>query len=174
MKRDTPPSKAAAPAETRVERHLADPGETAALGHRLGATAHAGDVIAAVGTLGAGKTCLAQGVARGLDVPPEHYVNSPTFAIMQVHPGRLAFHHIDLYRIADPDEALGLGLDEVIGTDGVAYVEWPGRLPEAIPKDTLWLRIEPDGEGRRVLLVPQGPRSAAWLARAFGNARPAE
>ena len=157
-----------------VSRFLPEPAATDALGRALGAAAVAGDVIAAVGTLGAGKTCLAQGVARGLEVPPEHYVNSPTFAIMQVHPGRLDFHHIDLYRIADPDEALGLGLEEVIGTDGVAYVEWPGRLPEAIPRDALWLRIEPEGDGRRVLLVPRGPRSAAWLDRAFGNAHPAE
>lgn len=170
MKPGAPNHGAAAP----VSQFLPDPAATDTLGRRLGATAEAGDVIAAVGTLGAGKTCLAQGVARGLDVPPEHYVNSPTFAIMQVHPGRLAFHHIDLYRIADPDEALGLGLEEAIGTDGVAYVEWPGRLPEAIPRDTLWLRIEPEGDGRRVTLIPQGPRAAAWLTRAFANARPAE
>lgn len=155
-----------------IERFLPDVEATQALGRRLGEAAKAGDVIAAVGTLGAGKTCLAQGLARGLGVPPEHYVNSPTFAIMQVHPGRLPFHHIDLYRIADPDEALGLGLDEVIGTDGVAYVEWPARLPEVLPADTLWLAIEPHGEGRRVRLVGQGPRSRAWLERAFAHARP--
>lgn len=157
-----------------VERHLPDAEATAALGRRLGAVARAGDVIAAVGTLGAGKTCLAQGVARGLGVPDEHYVNSPTFAIMQAHPGRLVFHHIDLYRIADPDEALGLGLEEVIGTDGVAYVEWPGRLPEAIPGDTLWLHIAHDGDGRRITLAPAGPRASAWLDRVFGNERRTE
>lgn len=150
---------------------LVDPAATDALGRALGRAAVAGDVIAAVGSLGAGKTCLAQGLARGLGVPDEHYVNSPTFAIMQAHPGRLMFHHIDLYRIADPDEALGLGLDEVIGTDGVAYVEWPVRLPEVIPRDTLWLRIEPESGGRRVMLAPQGPRAAAWLRRVCADER---
>jgi len=160
-----------APTAAPISRFLADPDATAALGRALGAAAVAGDVIAAVGTLGAGKTCLAQGVARGLQVPAEHYVNSPTFAIMQAHPGRLVFHHIDLYRIADPDEALGLGLEEVVGIDGVAYVEWPGRLPEVIPRDTLWLRIEPEGDGRRIVLAPQGPRSVAWIQRVFANER---
>lgn len=157
----------------RFERYLPDADATADLGRLLGGAAQAGDVVAAVGPLGAGKTCLAQGLARGLAVPDEHYVNSPTFAIMQVHPGRLDFHHIDLYRISDPDEALGLGLEEAIGTDGVAYVEWPGRLPEAIPADAVWLHIAPEGDGRRVILIARGRRSTAWLQRAFANERPA-
>lgn len=154
-----------------VERRLPDAEATAVLGAALGRAARSGDVIAAVGTLGAGKTCLAQGVARGLGVPDEHYVNSPTFAIMQVHPGRLAFHHIDLYRIADPDEALGLGLEEAIGADGVAFVEWPVRLPEVIPADALWVFIAHDGDGRVVRLEARGPRSAAWIERACVDAR---
>lgn len=153
---------------------LADPAATVALGRALGEAARAGDVFAAVGPLGAGKTCLAQGLARGLGVPDEHYVNSPTFAIMQMHPGRLDFHHIDLYRIGDPDEALGLGLEEVIGTDGVAYVEWPQRLPEVIPRAAVWLRITPEGEGRRVDLLQLPPRLMTAIEAAFGNARPPE
>lgn len=155
--------------------HLTDAAATFAAGVALGEAARAGDVIAAVGPLGAGKTCLAQGVARGLGVPPGHYVNSPTFAIMQVHPGRVPFYHIDLYRIGDPDEALGLGLDEVVGTDGVALVEWPVRLPELLPADVLWVRITPEGDGRRLTVRPIGPR-AERLAAAFANARrgPAE
>lgn len=150
---------------------LPDPDATAALGRAIGALAQAGDVIAAVGPLGAGKTCLAQGLARGLAVPDEHYVNSPTFAIMQVHPGRLPFYHIDLYRIADPDEALGLGLDDAIGTDGVAYVEWPTRLPEVLPGDTLWLEIVPEGDGRRARFIARGPRSRRLLEQVCANAR---
>lgn len=150
---------------------LADAEATAALGARLGAAARAGDVIAAVGPLGAGKTCLAQGLARGLGVPPEHYVNSPTFSILQVHPGRVPFYHIDLYRIADPDEALGLGLDEVVGTDGVALVEWPSQLPELLPGDTLWVEITPSGDGRRARLTPRGPRARRLLDEACVDAR---
>lgn len=156
------------------DRHdfsLPDPEATTALGRLIGERAEAGDVVAAVGPLGAGKTCLAQGLARGLAVPDEHYVNSPTFAIMQVHPGRLPFYHIDLYRIADPDEALGLGLDDAIGTDGVAYVEWPTRLPEVLPGDTLWLEIVPDGDGRLARLTARGPRSRRLLGEVCANAR---
>lgn len=143
---------------------LPDEAATRDLGERLGRHAVAGDVIAAVGPLGAGKTCLAQGLARGLGVPPDHYVNSPSFAILLVHPGRVPFYHIDLYRIGDPDEALGLGLEEVIGTDGVAFVEWPERLPGIVPPDALWLTLTPEGEGRRATLEARGPSAARLLA----------
>ena len=146
-----------------VDLHLADADATQALGEAIGRALRAGDVVAADGPLGAGKTCLAQGVARGLEVPPGHYVNSPTFAILQSHPGRLAFHHIDLYRIGDADEALGLGLEEVVGTDGVAFVEWPGRLPELFPPDVLWIRLRHDGVGRRAELRATGPGAARVL-----------
>ena len=151
---------------------LADEHATRALGERLGAGALRGGVIAAHGTLGAGKTCLAQGVARGLAVPSDHYVNSPTFAIMQVYPGRLTFYHIDLYRIADPDEAYGLGLEEAVGTDGVAYVEWPSRLPELFPRDLLHVHLESEGDGRAAIFTATGPLSEAWLARSFKDERP--
>ncbi len=144
--------------------HLTDEDATRALGARLGELARDGDVVAVDGPLGAGKTCLAQGVAVGLRVPPGHYVNSPTFAILQSHPGRIALHHIDLYRIGDADEALGLGLDDVVGVDGVSYIEWPGRVPELLPADVLWIRLRPDGGGRRAELASTGPRSSAVLA----------
>ncbi|MCB9545161.1 MAG: tRNA (adenosine(37)-N6)-threonylcarbamoyltransferase complex ATPase subunit type 1 TsaE [Myxococcales bacterium] len=143
---------------------LPDEAATRAAGERLGRLLAEGDVIAAVGDLGAGKTCFAQGVARGLDVPPGHYVNSPTFAILQSHPGRLTLHHIDLYRISDADELLGLGLEELLGVEGVGYVEWPGRAPEVLPADVLWLALTHEGAGRRLRLQPRGPRAEAVCA----------
>lgn len=87
-------------------------------------------VIAAHGDLGAGKTSLAQGLARGLRVPEGAYVNSPTFSLLQSHPvdgdQGLFFHHLDLYRLEDEDELDALGFDEVL-SDGVGFVEWPTR-----------------------------------------------
>ena len=148
-----------------ITRSLADLDATHEFGALLGRAAEAGLVVAAIGTLGAGKTSLAQGLARGLGVPADHYVNSPTFAIMQIHPGRVPFYHIDLYRLGEPDEALGLGLDEVIGTDGVAYIEWPSRALEFLPEDRITITLEQDGQGRRVNVSASGPHSAAFLQR---------
>ena len=144
---------------------LPDAQATHALGRQLGLHAAAGDVLALDGPLGAGKTCLAQGVAVGLGVPSDHYVNSPTFTIVQIHPGRVPLYHIDLYRISDPDEAWGIGLEEYLGTDGVAVIEWPTRLPHVLPSDSLWLELIPDNDGRRARLTPLGA-SAKRLAEA--------
>lgn len=85
-------------------------------------------VIAAIGNLGAGKTSLAQGIARGLGVPANVYVNSPTFALHQTHQGQVAFHHLDLYRLMDEDELTYLGFEEIL-EHGVSYIEWPQRAP---------------------------------------------
>ncbi len=148
-----------------MNRYLADLEATHVFGELLGRAAHPGLVITAVGTLGAGKTSLAQGVARGLGVPEDHYVNSPTFAIMQVHPGRMPFYHIDLYRLGDPDEMMGLGLDEVIGTDGVAFIEWPSRGTDYLPMDRITITLSHDGEGRRIELDALGPKSEGYLKR---------
>jgi tRNA threonylcarbamoyl adenosine modification protein YjeE len=89
-------------------------------------------LVAATGDLGAGKTSLAQGIARGLGVPSSAYVNSPTFSLLQSHPFELDhqthhLHHVDLYRLDDEDELIELGFDEL--SEGVLYVEWPERGP---------------------------------------------
>ncbi len=154
-----------------ISIYLTSAEETAAVGRVLGSNAEPGLVIAANGNLGAGKTTLAQGMARGLDVPMDHYVNSPTFAILQTHPGRFPFHHIDLYRLGDLDEAYGIGLDEVIGDRGVAFIEWAGQIPELLPADHLRLTLAIEGPGRRLEISGTGPASKAFLARcALSNA----
>ena len=102
-------------------------------------------LIAAIGNVGAGKTSLAQGLARGLGVPQTVYVNSPTFALHQAHQGELLFHHLDLYRLADEEELLHLGFEDLFER-GVCYIEWPQRAPSlfrSTPHFTLGL-FHPD------------------------------
>ena len=77
------------------------PQETQALGERLGRVLMAGDVVSLVGELGAGKTCFVQGLARGLGVPAERRIASPTFTIVNEHFGRLTLFHVDLYRLEE-------------------------------------------------------------------------
>jgi tRNA threonylcarbamoyl adenosine modification protein YjeE len=145
------------------EIHLADEGATLALGQRLGAVAQAGDVIALHGTLGAGKTCLARGFAAGADVIDLRSVNSPTFALWNIHPGRVVMHHVDLYRLGDADEIMALGLEEVVGLEGVCLIEWPSRAPEILPEDTLHVTLTTDGAGRHARLEAHGARSVRYL-----------
>ncbi len=102
------------------------PEQTQALGESWGREAHAGLVIYVGGDLGAGKTQLTKGVARGLGFTGR--VHSPTFALLnQYEGGRLPLYHLDLYRLAGAGEIIGAGLDEYFHTDGVALVEWAGR-----------------------------------------------
>ena len=125
------------PDDIHVSIQLNDVEETWLCGEWIGSflldlwdtpTAQCPPIIAAEGDLGSGKTSLAQGIARGLGVPPNTYVNSPTFSILQTHQGQIPFHHIDLYRLYDEEELTFLGLDEII-QDGIAYIEWPQRAP---------------------------------------------
>ena len=137
------------------------------LGERLGRALGVGDVVSLVGPLGAGKTTFVQGLARGVGVPPERHVASPTFALVNEHPGRVPLVHADLYRVARPAELLELGLDDAFDRAAVA-IEWLDRFPDAAPADRLELVIAIEADGARLLtLVGAGPRGEA-LARALG------
>lgn len=136
-----------------------------ALGERLGRLLQAGDVVGLLGPLGAGKTTFAQGIARGLEVPPERHVASPTFALVNQHPGRVPFVHADLYRINQPAELAELGLSEAYDY-AAAAIEWLDRFPTVAPTDHLEVEISPTfdadgvGEGmRRIVVRSTGPRS---------------
>lgn len=108
-------------------------------GERLGRTAGPGTSLALVGPLGAGKTQLAKGVARGLGV--RSVVNSPTFIIVNEHAGRLPFFHVDAYRLADADEARHAGVFDERQAIGVTVVEWADRLDGWLPADHLLIEI---------------------------------
>ena len=137
---------------------LPDAEATTALGRALAACLRPGDVLALVGSLGAGTTTLARGILEGLG--REGDVASPTFAIVQTYEPpdvRLPAWHVDLYRIEDPAELEELGLEETL-VDGVLLIEWPERLQTLWPQ-SLKLLLEAADDGGRALTaeVP-----AAW------------
>lgn len=139
------------------------PADTQAFGRRLADRLQPGDVVLLEGDLGAGKTCLAQGICAGLGVAAA--VSSPTFTIIHEYEGRLPVYHLDAYRLTDPSGAETLGLEEILGGDGVALVEWAERIPEYIPADRLRVELQPvpaqGADVRRLLISGQGPRAAA-------------
>ncbi|MCX8239700.1 MAG: tRNA (adenosine(37)-N6)-threonylcarbamoyltransferase complex ATPase subunit type 1 TsaE [Akkermansiaceae bacterium] len=128
---------------------LADSDATLALGRELGQAAQAGDVIALVGDLGAGKTTLTQGIVDGLDYQQE--VTSPTFSLVQQYlGGRLEVFHFDFYRVEGEHELLDLGWDDYLDRQGLVIVEWPTLHPNLLPKNTRWLKLSHREEGRLV------------------------
>ncbi len=138
--------------------------QTRRLGRRIGALAEPGAVLALSGALGAGKTCLTQGVGEGLGVAGP--VTSPSFTILAIYEdGRLPLYHADLYRLGAADELRELGLDEVVGRDGVSVLEWAERFPELLPADHLAVSLSYEGAGRLLRARARGPAAARLLAR---------
>ena len=128
---------------------LPDAESTLALGREIGREAKAGEVIALVGDLGAGKTTLTQGIVEGLGYREE--VTSPTFTLVQEYSGgRLEVFHFDFYRVEDEHELLDLGWDDYLERDGLVFVEWPNLHPELLPNITRWLELSHDLNGRKV------------------------
>ena len=122
--------------------------ETRQLGEQLAEKLKAGDVVLLEGELGAGKSELARGVAKGLGV--QETVTSPSFTILNVYEsGRTPLYHFDWYRLESEEELYELGMDEYLGGDGIALVEWPDRCPDAVPEDCLRIRIIAEGESIR-------------------------
>lgn len=128
----------------------------------------AGDLIGLVGDLGAGKTLLVQAIARGLAIPPDVRITSPTFALInEYHGGRVPLYHADLYRIADGRELDEIGLDELTRRgDGVVCVEWSDRYP-VLGRDFLSVRIEAISDTERAVEVTGTGVRARALAQAW-------
>lgn len=138
--------------------------ETQMWAERLGRAMDVGDVLALSGGLGSGKTTFCQGLARGLDVPADRAVASPTFALVNMHPGRVTFAHADLYRLESEAELEELGLDAAI-EEGVAAIEWADKFPQVLPQDHLSLLIVANEDGGRTLrFVAHGPQAERLLA----------
>jgi len=112
-----------------------------AFGESWAAELVGGEIFALHGVLGAGKTQLVKGLARGLGFAGD--VTSPTFTIIHEYlGGRLPLYHIDLYRIRSEKEAVDLGLEEYLPGDGVTIIEWPERIPSLLPPETRHWELE--------------------------------
>jgi tRNA threonylcarbamoyladenosine biosynthesis protein TsaE len=110
-----------------------------------------GDWIGLTGELGAGKTCLTQGLALGLGVGPEVAVTSPTFVLHQTYPGRIPLHHLDLYRLCEAEELFEIGYQELLEGEGACVVEWFERIQGAQPGRGVTGRLELTDDTSRII-----------------------
>ncbi|UCE97695.1 MAG: tRNA (adenosine(37)-N6)-threonylcarbamoyltransferase complex ATPase subunit type 1 TsaE [Dehalococcoidia bacterium] len=116
-----------------------NPPQTQQLGKNIGRLTLPGDILLLVGNLGAGKTCLTQGIAYGLDI--DEYISSPSFVLIREFSGRLPLYHIDLYRLDLPEEIATLGLDDYLYGSGVCVIEWAEKGLNLMPSDFMLIRI---------------------------------
>jgi tRNA threonylcarbamoyladenosine biosynthesis protein TsaE len=136
--------------------------ETQRLGKELGHLAKPGDVILLVGKLGAGKTCLTQGIAWGLNI--DGYARSPSFVVVNEYRGRLPMYHIDLYRLDNIVEIADLGLDDYLYGKGLCVVEWADKAFDILPAQNILINITLAGDTQRNLeLITHGQRYTEML-----------
>jgi tRNA threonylcarbamoyladenosine biosynthesis protein TsaE len=116
--------------------------ETLQLGKSLGSKLIAGDLVLLFGDLGAGKTCLTQGICLGAGLDKKSYIRSPTFTLINEYQGAVPIFHIDLYRLETEEEIMNLGLEEIIYSKAITIIEWPEKLLSNIKPNEFKFGIE--------------------------------
>ena len=144
--------------------HSHSPEETFSFGEAIGRCTLGGLVVALNGPLGAGKTQLVKGLAAANATGAAPEVTSPTFTLVHEYPGRVALHHVDAYRLSGSRDLISLGFEEMIRDDSCVVIEWADRVDDAIPEDTLSVRLAHDPPtGRDITITAGGERSRRVL-----------
>jgi tRNA threonylcarbamoyladenosine biosynthesis protein TsaE len=146
----------------RVELLARTADDTREVGEAFARLLRPRDAVILTGELGAGKTTLVQGVARGLGVTDR--VVSPTFTLVREYHGRLEVAHIDVYRLDRIQDVVDLGLEELGDGEAVLLVEWGDAVAELLPADHLTIELtgDEDDVGRRLVFTPGGE---TWVER---------
>ncbi|MHC4196953.1 MAG: tRNA (adenosine(37)-N6)-threonylcarbamoyltransferase complex ATPase subunit type 1 TsaE [Planctomycetota bacterium] len=131
--------------------------ETMELGRRIGGLLGAGDVVALLGSLGAGKTTLVKGLAVGLGIDDVREVRSASFLLIAEYKARVPIYHFDAYRLESAEEMYGLGCEEIFWGEGVSIIEWADRVEECLPENYLRISMSIEGPAsRKVVISIQG------------------
>ncbi len=144
------------------------PEDSEALGERLGALLEPGDLIALSGLLGAGKTCLVRGLARGWGAFERP--TSPTFTLINEYHRRGSaqrMFHVDCYRLEGAGDAWSTGLEDVLDSGEIVVIEWPERIADILPGARLWIAIDSPGDTDREFRLEASGARAEVLLRAL-------
>ncbi len=125
--------------------------ETERLGKELGEKLKKGQVVSLRGSLGAGKTVLAKGIAKALGI--NEAIVSPTFTIVQEYHGKEKLYHLDIYRLSGDDEFESMGGEEFLYPDGITLIEWSEKIEDMLPDDTLFINITIDENQDRIIEI---------------------
>lgn len=138
-----------------IDMYSHNENELIAIGERIGKACEVNQVLVLSGDLGAGKTTLTKGLAKGLEI--EQMIKSPTYTIVREYEGRMPLYHLDVYRIGDDPDSIDL--DDFLYGGGVTVIEWGELLDASFLDDYLLIRIEKEGDGRRLTFEAHGPTS---------------
>jgi tRNA threonylcarbamoyladenosine biosynthesis protein TsaE len=141
--------------------------QTLKLGKMIAGQLRGGEIILLSGSLGAGKTVLAKGIAQGLGINKNDVV-SPTFVLLRIYSGKHLLQHFDFYRIKTPQDLLVLGLPEYLYSDAVTIIEWPERLKFLLPKEFLKIKLLIKAKNQRYFkFMAKGARYKRLLKKIY-------
>jgi len=126
---------------------------TKSLGEKLGSLINIRTIFALIGNLGSGKTSFVQGLAKGLDVPDNYYITSPSFTLINEYPGKHKLFHIDLYRIDGPNDFEDMGLYDILEENGVIAIEWADKLSKEFLSEHVAIHFEICNENLRKICI---------------------
>ena len=143
----------------KMEIHIisGSPERTFEIGESIGRGLKRGDILALSGELGSGKTCFTQGLAKGLDVPAQYNVTSPTFTLLNEYPGRLKLSHLDVYRLSGAQDIEEIGYEDYFFGPGVIVIEWAEKIEQLIPDYGIWIFFRHVDENTREIVIA-GPK----------------
>ncbi len=138
--------------------------QTIELGNLIGSLLKAGDVVALMGQLGAGKTYLTKGIAEGQGVKDRKEVTSPSYVLVKQYMGRMPIYHFDAYRIKSSDEMYDIDCVGFFWGEGISIIEWADKVIECLPDDFIKITIETVDETSRDIHVSyQGERYRSFM-----------
>lgn len=127
--------------------------ETIELGVEIAKVLRPSDLVALSGDLGAGKTTLVKGIAKGLGVKDYRYVNSPSFVLVKEYKGRIPLYHFDVYRLDNLKDIEDIGYEDYLGRKGVVVIEWAKKMNRILPKRYLDIVLKIKGPDKRVIKI---------------------
>ncbi|MCR5171616.1 MAG: tRNA (adenosine(37)-N6)-threonylcarbamoyltransferase complex ATPase subunit type 1 TsaE [Treponema sp.] len=123
--------------------HTTSREQTIQLGQKIGSKLQKGDILAMQGTLAAGKTTITKGIALALGVTED--ITSPTFCLISEYEGKMPLYHMDVYRLDGTEDFINLGVDDMLYGNGVCIIEWSEKIMDELPKSTIIIKLEPQG-----------------------------
>ena len=146
-----------------------NPEETFLIGKIIGENLTVADVVALIGELGAGKTCLTQGIAKGIGVPESSHVTSPSFTLINEYKGRVMLYHFDLYRLRGRGDIEDMGYEEYFFGEGVSVIEWADKIKDILPEQTTFISIKNIDENKREIVISGNKEKMIRIAEALNS-----
>lgn len=127
--------------------------ETIKLGEKIAKRLKPGDTIAMSGEVGAGKTTLVKGIAKGLGVRNYRYVNSPSFVLVKEYKGKIPLFHFDIYRLDNLKDIEEIGYEDYLAREGVVVIEWAKKMERILPKGYIEISLKIKGPEKRIINI---------------------